>query len=587
MAILLRLSQRAHRNVVLLQPTRDCVGIAPAVYFVSVNARDLNGAQFFAHILLIKPFAILIESFATQGLAHEYTSAQTARSLYIYCAVQALIPQGSTVTILKANWEAKSVMRQIPQVDKLLRHPRLSALQDRFRRDLLTLLVREELGRRRDEGGEIPGVDALADSVAERAELLLKPGMRRVINGTGIVLHTNLGRAPLTESALGRLKEISGYSNLEFDLVSGERGKRSEHVSALLRLITGAEAAICVNNNAAAVVLCVNTLARDREVIVSRGELIEIGGSFRLPEVITAGGARLREVGTTNRTRATDYERAVREETGLIVRCHRSNFQISGFTEQPNLEGVVQIGKKKRVPVLEDLGSGVLLNRQALREFPDLQKEPSVSEVVATGCDIVSFSGDKLLGGPQAGIIVGRKKIVDKLAKNPLYRALRLDKVGLALLETTLIAYLTPHPEKLLPALSMLKESADSVRSRAESFLSNLQRRIAINQSADGAPLSIAVVKTESVAGGGSLPGQHALSYGLQLKLSTCKAAQLSLKLRQAEPPVISVIKDGAVVLDFRTIRESDCKDLIEVLLTVVKEPLVAQEIVPPKIKRI
>lgn len=477
-------------------------------------------------------------------------------------------------------------MRQIPQVDKLLRHPPLSALQDRFRRDLLTILVREELAHLRAEGGEVPEIDLLASTIAARVEALLKPGMRKVINATGIVLHTNLGRAPISDTALAALQEIAGYSNLEFDLDSGERGKRSERVATLLRLITGAEAAICVNNNAAAVVLCVNTLAREREVVVSRGELIEIGGSFRLPEVITAGGARLKEVGTTNRTRAFDYERAIGAETGLIVRCHRSNFQISGFTEQPDLEAVVAVGKKKKVPVLEDLGSGVLLNLPALQSFAGLQKEPSVKEVVATGCDIVSFSGDKLLGGPQAGIIVGRKKLIEKLAKNPLYRALRLDKVGLSLLETTLTAYLTPHPERLLPALSMLGESADSIRQRAETCAAKLNGEIAIAGSGSTS-LQIKVVKTESAAGGGSLPGQHTLSYGLQVKVAHLKAAQLASKLRQADPPVVVVIKDAEVVLDFRTISVRDADELLGVLLCVAKEPLNSKEIVPPKIKRI
>lgn len=474
-------------------------------------------------------------------------------------------------------------MRQIPQVDKLLRHPRLAGLQDGFRRDLLAVLVREELARVRDEGRGVPAVEVLVETVAERVEALLKPSMRRVINGTGIVLHTNLGRAPLSNQALVALHDIAGYSNLEFDLPSGERGKRSEHVATLLRLITGAEAAICVNNNAAAVVLCVNTLARDREVIVSRGELIEIGGSFRLPEVLTAGGAHLREVGTTNRTRASDYERAIGDETGLIVRCHRSNFQISGFTEQPDLQAVVDIGKKKKVPVLEDLGSGILLNLSPLQS---LHNEPSVKEVVATGCDIVSFSGDKLLGGPQAGIIVGRKKLIDKLARNPLYRALRLDKVSLSLLETTLTAYLTPHPESVLPALSMLAETPDSIRLRAETCAEKLRSEIAAVGSAS-AGLQVRVVKTESAAGGGSLPGQHTLSYGLQLKLANLKAAHLAAKLRQADPPVVAVIKGGEVVLDFRTVSARDSDDLLGVLLFVDMAPSICNEIVSPKIKRV
>lgn len=457
-------------------------------------------------------------------------------------------------------------MRHIPQVDKLLRHPLLEELQSTFRRDLLAVLVREELSRLRaaaDHELEVD-LDHLALTIHARAQSLLRPAMRKVINGTGVVLHTNLGRAPLSQVFIDSLQEIGGgYVNLEMDLQTGERGKRSHQVAELLRLITGAEDAICVNNNAAAVVLCVNTFARDQEVIVSRGELIEIGGSFRLPDVITAGGARLKEVGTTNRTRAADYQKAAGAETKLIIRCHRSNFDITGFTEQPSLSEVVEVGRKSQITVLEDLGSGVLFDIEAMSQF---KKEPSVAEVVATGCDIVSFSGDKLLGGPQAGIIVGRKELIERLSKNPLYRALRLDKVSLYLLERTLSAYLSPNPESFLPALAMLAEPASSIEARVREFIQLLGR--ALGDSKD--EVTMQPVATESAAGGGSLPGQHALSYGLKLKVSGLKANQVALQLRQGEPSVVGLLKDGDFLLDFRTIAPVDQSSLAKCVLAIL-----------------
>jgi L-seryl-tRNA(Ser) seleniumtransferase len=457
-------------------------------------------------------------------------------------------------------------MRQIPQVDKLLRHPLLEAVQTTFRRDLLTVLIREELAELRASGDAnlIVDLDVLAQMIRSKVDSLLGPGMRRVLNGTGVVLHTNLGRAPLSGKAIAALAELAdGYVNLEIDLQTGERGQRSDKVSTLLRLITGAEDAVCVNNNAAAVVLCVNTFARDKEVVVSRGELIEIGGSFRLPEVITAGGARLKEVGTTNRTRAADYERAMTGDTKLIIRCHRSNFDITGFTEQPALAEIVEVGKKAQVPVLEDLGSGVLIDIEAISQF---KTEPGIQEVLATGCDIVSFSGDKLLGGPQAGIIVGRKDWISLLSKNPLYRALRLDKVSLYLLEKTLTAYLGPSPQSHLPALAMLAEPASSIEARVQHFMQFFMRHLDPSQKD---AFTLAVVACESAAGGGSLPGQHALSYGLKVQVSGLKSNRLALQLRRGDPAVVGLVKDGDFLIDFRTINQDDQESLRACLLAV------------------
>jgi L-seryl-tRNA(Ser) seleniumtransferase len=303
--------------------------------------------------------------------------------------------------------EKKMTTTRLPQVDRILRHPEVLDAQTRMRRDLVADLVREELERLRNNDRVSDSemeLEAIASKVVAKVDALLSPALRKTINATGVVLNTNLGRAPISAAAIAYLQEVAtGYCNLEIDLGSGKRGKRSARIDALLRLITGAEAAVVVNNNAAAVLLVVNAFAKDREVIVSRGELIEIGGSFRLPDVIESAGGILREVGTTNRTRIADFRKAAGMNTGLLVRCHRSNFEIRGFTEQVSLEELVQLGKETEVPVLEDLGSGVLFDLGAA----GLKDEPTVREVVSTGCDLVSFSGDKLLGGPQAGIVVG------------------------------------------------------------------------------------------------------------------------------------------------------------------------------------
>lgn len=450
---------------------------------------------------------------------------------------------------------------RLPQVDRILRHALVIEAQSKMRRELVADLVREELDRLRaapDVSERDLELDSVAAAVAARVDAMLEPALRKVINATGVVLNTNLGRAPISGTAVGHLVRIAtGYCNLEIDLETGKRGKRSAKINALLRLITGAEAGMVVNNCAAAILLAVNAFAKNKEVIVSRGELIEIGGSFRLPEVIEAAGGILREVGTTNRTRAADYRKAINQSTGLMVRCHRSNFEIRGFTEQVTLEELTKLAREMEVPVLEDLGSGVLFDVGAA----GLKGEPTVREVVASGCDLVAFSGDKLLGGPQAGIIVGRKSAVERLSKHPLYRALRVDKVSLALLEQTLLAYLTPEPETKLPVLSMIATAASDIKARAENFA----RTVCDATS----KIECRVVQTHAAAGGGSLPEQSIESYGVVVAVPGIKPAKLMERLRSASTPVIAIVQDERVILDFRTITASDEKLLLETITLI------------------
>jgi L-seryl-tRNA(Ser) seleniumtransferase len=337
-------------------------------------------------------------------------------------------------------------------------------------------------------------------------------------------------------------------------LETGKRGKRSSRLEKLLNVLSGAEASLAVNNNAAAVVLAVNCFALNKEVIVSRGELIEIGGSFRLPDVIEAAGGRLREVGTTNKTRLSDFERAIGPDTGLVMRCHRSNFEIRGFTEETELRDLAELCRRKNIPLVEDLGSGVLLE---LSEC-GLADEPTLEESLSTGCDLVTFSGDKLLGGPQAGIIAGRKELVDRLAKHPLYRALRLDKISISLLEQALCAYVTSNVRSELPALSLISASEAELAERVTRFCKKTEPALRL--------LVLEMVATESAIGGGSLPGKVKASQGIILK-APLKANQLAQLMRTLQPPVIVLTKDDDCIIDFRTVLPADEELLFSALV--------------------
>jgi L-seryl-tRNA(Ser) seleniumtransferase len=413
-------------------------------------------------------------------------------------------------------------LRDLPSVDELAR-----AVDDPLAVDV----ARTVLAQAREEirAGTDPG--DLSERLRDELARARRPRLRRVVNATGVIVHTNLGRAPLADEAIARVAEIaSGYSNLEYDLASGTRGSRQDHAAAILRRLTGAEAALVVNNNAAAVMLALAALAEGREVLVSRGELIEIGDGFRIPDVLTRSGARLREVGTTNRTRAADYENGIGNDTALLLRVHQSNFRIVGFTEQATTAQLAAVARRHGLPLVDDLGSGVLV---------EISDEPTAKQALADGADLVTFSGDKLLGGPQAGIVVGRADLVEKLRRHPLQRALRADKLTLAALEGTLTLYLDA-PERI-PVLRMLREDISAVRRRAERLAS----------SAGGA-----VEETVARVGGGALPLAELPSYACAVE------EELAAPLRSAEPPVVGIVRDGRLLLDCRTLTDADVDDV-------------------------
>jgi len=415
-------------------------------------------------------------------------------------------------------------LRDLPSVDELCRD-----LDDPLAVDA----ARAVLARAREEirAGADPG--DLGARLHEELSAARAPSLRRVLNATGVIVHTNLGRAPLAEEALARVVEAGrGYSNLEYDVAEGARGSRQNHVAPILRRLTGAEAALVVNNNAGAVLLALAALAERREVVVSRGELIEIGDGFRIPEVLARSGARLVEVGTTNRTRAADYERAVGPETALLLRVHQSNFRLVGFTEAPRLDELAGVAHRHGLPLVDDLGSGVLLPSDKLSLG---EREPSAKESLAAGADLVCFSGDKLLGGPQAGIVVGRADLVERLRRHPLQRALRADKLTLAALEGTLLLHLE-GPERI-PVLRMLREETPAVRARAE--------RLA--ELTGGA-----VEETVARVGGGALPLAELPSFACAVE------EELAAPLRRGEPPVVGVVRDGRLLLDCRTLGDDE-----------------------------
>jgi L-seryl-tRNA(Ser) seleniumtransferase len=429
-------------------------------------------------------------------------------------------------------------LRDLPSVDELAADERLATAAPR---PLLVAAVRSALDRAREEirAGADPG--DLVDRVESELAAARAARLRRVINATGVIVHTNLGRAPLGSEAIERIASVAaGYSNLEYDVDEGSRGSRQDHVAPILRRLTGAEAALVVNNNAGAVLLALAALAEGREVLVSRGELIEIGDGFRIPDVLARSGARLREVGTTNRTRAVDYDRAIGPETALLLRVHQSNFRVVGFTEQPRLEELVRIGRMHGIPVVDDLGSGVLF---------ELEGEPSARDALGAGADLVCFSGDKLLGGPQAGIVVGRAELVEKLRRHPLQRALRADKLTLAALEGTLALYLDPErAAREIPVLRMLGEPLEAVRGRAE--------RLAGLAGGE-------VEETVGRVGGGALPLAELPSFACAVE------EELATPLREGKPPVVGILRDGRLLLDCRTLTDEDVDEVAAAIATV------------------
>ena len=403
---------------------------------------------------------------------------------------------------------------------------------------------RKELRRERAGAGDRTAVEAIVAELparlAARLDRAQAASLVPVINATGVVVHTNLGRSRLPAEAAAQVTRIAtSYSNLEFDLAGGDRGQREVHAEARLRALVGTEAAVVVNNNAAAVLLAVNTFAEGREVIVSRSELVEIGGSFRIPDVLRKGGARLREVGTTNRTRAADYRAAVGPDTGLILKVHPSNFRIVGFTEAPSREELVALAREAGVPMAEDLGSGLIANLPGTGEA-------TVAESLRAGVDVVTFSGDKLLGGPQAGLVVGGAAPLRAMRANPLYRALRVDKMTLAALDVVLAIHEAGRAETDLPTLRMLSMSVDEVRRRAGALLARLQEK---------APdLTVRIVDGSSAAGGGAAPTAEIPTALLRIEHRARGAQRLVERLRAGDPPVVARVADGALVVDLRTV---------------------------------
>jgi L-seryl-tRNA(Ser) seleniumtransferase len=462
--------------------------------------------------------------------------------------------------------EASTILRKIPSVDELLATPRIRDLLAIHPRWAVLEAVREVVAERRQRvlrGGvsveaaeTLLAPDAIAVAVVEAAVEKAEPSLLPVINATGVVLHTNLGRAPLARRALQAIETTArGYTNLEFDLATGARGSRQVHMEALLCALTGAEAALVVNNNAAAVLLAINTIANGKEIVVSRGQLVEIGDSFRIPDVMVRAGGRLREVGTTNRTHLRDYEEAIGPETALILRVHRSNFQILGFTADVEIVDLVRLAKRHGLPVMDDLGSGALLDLSPL----GLRREPLAADSVRAGADVVTFSGDKLLGGPQAGILVGRRDLLARARGNPLARAVRIDKLCLAGLEATLRLYREPgraHQE--IPILRMIGLAPSTIGARAEALAGALR--------ATAPDVAITIEDETSEVGGGALPLQAIPTRVLALRPARGAVSDLEGRLRRAHPPVLVRIKEDRLLLDLRTVAESEEGALLQSL---------------------
>jgi L-seryl-tRNA(Ser) seleniumtransferase len=444
-------------------------------------------------------------------------------------------------------------MRQIPSVDALLARPAIESLVAKSGRGLVTAMIRKVLAELRAELTEKSGerdsaepIDpaALENEIHAAVERALAPSLRAVINATGVILHTNLGRAPLAEAATRHILATAGqYTNLEYDVASGKRGKRDVHTAQLLAEIAGAQAAIVVNNNAAAIFLVLNTFAKGAEVIVSRGELIEIGDGFRIPDILAESGAVLREVGTTNRTRISDYARAINKNTRLLLRVHPSNFRISGFTARPTLEEIVALGKKHKIAVCEDLGSGNLTDLSASGV-----NEPLARESLQAGAGIITFSGDKLLGGPQAGIIAGKKDLIERVRRNPLFRALRVDKLTIAALEGTLLAYQRGALDEI-PSLRMIRMPTDEIERRGRAFVERLRPSLPKDAAAE-------IIKGNSVIGGGSTPDQSLPTFVIAITSGHQTAAEIEARLRESRsgPPVIARVERNRLIIDLRTV---------------------------------
>lgn len=455
-------------------------------------------------------------------------------------------------------------LSQLPKMDELLEETAIAPWFEVFDRSYVKNCLNEALNQVRQAilaGEDVDISHSAVVAIAERKLTAKKrPNLRPVINATGTALHTNLGRALLSDKAVEATQRVNArYSNLEYNIEAGERGSRYAHIEDLLKELTGAEAALVVNNNAAAVMLLLTATTQGQEVLISRGELVEIGGSFRVPDVIESVGARLKEVGATNKTHLRDYKRAITEETGALLRVHTSNYRVVGFSQVPNDNDLVALAHQHDLPAFNDLGSGLLIDLQPL----GLPREPLVSEVVASGYDVVSFSGDKLLGGPQAGILVGTKQYIDQLKRHPLLRALRVDKMTLAGLEATLQAYLKPEQAmKDIPLLQMLGQSEEKLAHKAQTLADDIR---ALDKG-----YQVNMIEGQSQVGGGAFPEARLATYLVEISHPDYSESTLEQKLRQAEFPIIARTSDGKVQFDVRTLLEADsgkiCQALVEMI---------------------
>jgi L-seryl-tRNA(Ser) seleniumtransferase len=465
--------------------------------------------------------------------------------------------------------EKSELYRLLPSVDEVLHSTALRPLLQRETQHAVAEAVRVVVAQLREEisAARLNSVEAvhlalagLPEAIARQLRSAMEFSLKPVINATGVILHTNLGRAPLPQSALQRISEVAGrYTNLEFDITAGERGKRDVHVERLFFRLLNQDGVsgvrtVVVNNCAAAVMLALNTLAEGGEVIVSRGELVEIGGSFRVPDVMGKSGATLREVGTTNRTRIEDYQRAINEKTRLLLRVHRSNFAIIGFTEQPSLEQLCELGRKHNIPVMEDLGGGALLPLRSLSV-----NESGVADSLRAGVDVVTYSGDKMLGGPQAGMLSGREELVKRVRSNPLFRALRVDKLTYAALEATLMEYVRQNHDAI-PFVRMLRIPAEEIRKRAEA----LRQKISASQH-----LKTEIIPGESLVGGGSAPTSTLPTFLIAVTAQSLTADQLAERLRLSSPAIIARVEEGRVLLDLRTVFEDEEELLVSALRAI------------------
>lgn len=459
--------------------------------------------------------------------------------------------------------EKSSEYRKLTSVDELLRDERTAGLRELYSHSVVSRGLRSVINNAREKiayGEAAPDSNQIIADTEKYLSEQTHMSLRKAINATGIIIHTGLGRAVLPNAAVEAIKDVAtGHSILEVDIATGKRGSRQDHVINLLTDITDAQNALVVNNNAAAVILAVNTLASGGDVVISRGQLVEIGGSFRLPDIIKRAGARLVEVGTTNRTRISDYGDAITSDTRLILRCHPSNFKISGFTEEADLRELVSLGKEYGLPVMDDLGSGALLD---LTQF-GLAYEPTVQESVKAGVDLISFSGDKLLGASQAGILLGRADLIEKFRKNPLARALRIDKLNLAALEAALRIYRDADPITQIPVLIAISRSINSIAAQARKLARDINK-LGMEET------KASVVKTISETGGGSLPEQSLESHAIALKSGSLSAEDLSKHFRRNEPPIFGRIEKDVFLLDMRTVSPKEVSDILGCALNLM-----------------